>query len=60
MTSERWVLLGWAMFTVSGFFFLTDAIETGDKTAFGSAFTWLVGVVCFLAGRGFSDSSEED
>ena len=48
MSRLHWTLLGWLMFTISGFFFLADAIETGDKTALGSAITWLVGVVFFL------------
>lgn len=52
MTAHRWVLLGWLMFTISGLFFLADAIESGDKTALGSAITWLLGVVIFLFGFG--------
>ena len=58
MTSHRWILLGWLMFTISGFFFLSDALETGDKTALGSAITWLLGVVFFLRGIPKTDDSE--
>jgi len=45
---KHWVLLGWALFALSGVFFLIDAIESGDKTALGSAITWILGVGCFL------------
>jgi choline-glycine betaine transporter len=45
---KHWVLLGWALFALSGVFFLIDAIESGDKTALGSAITWIIGVGCFL------------
>lgn len=56
MSSHRLQLLGWLLFALSGLFFLTDAVETGDKTALGAAITWLVGVVAFLmAGRRDSD-----
>lgn len=56
MTSpRRLIVLGWIMFTLSGLFFLSDALESGDKTALGSAITWLVGVAFFAA----SMSSEE-
>ncbi len=48
MTNRTWALMGWSMFLLSGFFFLADAIESGDKTALGSAITWIVGVGCFL------------
>jgi hypothetical protein len=41
-------MIGWLMFTVSGLFFLIDALETGDKTALASAITWLLGVGFFL------------
>jgi hypothetical protein len=52
MTPYRWILLGWLMFAISGVFFLVDAIESGDKTALGSAITWIVGVAFFVfAGR---------
>lgn len=59
MTRLRWVQLGWFMFTVSGIFFLADAIESGDKTALGSAVTWLVGVAIFLFG-GRPSTTETD
>ena len=50
--SSHLVLAGWLLFLVSGVFFLIDALETGDRTALGSALTWLVGVVFFVwAGR---------
>lgn len=42
-------MTGWLLFTISGIFFLIDALESGDKTALGSAVTWLVGVVFFVA-----------
>jgi len=59
MTSKRWALLGWAMFTISGFFFLSDALETGDKTALGSALTWIVGVVFFLRSMSTGDPDRQ-
>lgn len=48
MTPRHWTLMAWGLFTLSGLFFLSDAIESGDKTALASAFTWLSGVVFFL------------
>ncbi len=36
------------LFTLSGVFFLIDALESGDKTALGSALTWIVGVFFFI------------
>ncbi|MFT7475429.1 MAG: hypothetical protein ACI81L_002368 [Verrucomicrobiales bacterium] len=48
MNENRLALIGWLMFTVSGLFFLIDALETGDKTALASAITWLLGVGFFL------------
>lgn len=47
------------MFTISGFFFLSDALEAGDKTALGSAFTWLGGVLFFLRSMSGEDSDPE-
>ncbi len=49
MSSKNLVLIGWLLFTVSGAFFLIDALESGDKTALGSALTWIVGVLFFIA-----------
>lgn len=46
--SKHLTLLGWALFALSGVFFLIDAIESQDKTALGSAVTWIIGVACFL------------
>ncbi len=52
MRNSRWADYGWVMFFLSGLFFLSDAIQTGDLTVLGSALTWLVGVVFFVvAGR---------
>ena len=48
MSANQWAYLGWMMFTLSGVFFLIDALETGDKTAIGAAVTRLVGIVFFL------------
>jgi hypothetical protein len=48
VNENRLQLLGWMMFTASGVFFLIDALESGDKTALGSAITWLLGVGFFL------------
>lgn len=53
MNSRSLVLVGWALFFLSGVFFLIDALESGDKTALASAVTWLLGVGAFvLAGVG--------
>lgn len=41
--------IGWFCFFLSGLFFLSDAIDSGDKTALGSAITWLVGIGVFIA-----------
>jgi hypothetical protein len=49
VSSKTLVLIGWLLFTVSGVFFLIDALETGDKTALASALTWIVGVLFFIA-----------
>ena len=49
VSSKTLVLIGWLLFTVSGVFFLIDALESGDKTAIGSALTWIVGVLFFIA-----------
>lgn len=44
------------LFFVSGLFFLSDAIQSGDLTVWGSSITWLIGVVFFvLAERNPSD-----
>ena len=48
MLSHRSALAGWSLFTLSGLFFLVDAIESGDLTALGSAVTWLLGVAVFV------------
>jgi len=48
LDSKRLALIGWILFTVSGVFFLIDALESGDKTALGSALTWIVGVLFFI------------
>ncbi len=48
MHAKRLALIGWALFTVSGVFFLIDALESGDKTSLGSALTWLAGIVFFI------------
>lgn len=42
--------IGWFCFFLSGLFFLSDALDSGDKTALGSAITWLVGIGFFMAG----------
>jgi hypothetical protein len=49
VSSKTLVLIGWLLFTVSGVFFLIDALESGDKTALGSALTWIIGVFFFVA-----------
>lgn len=49
VTKRQLLLIGWLLFTLSGLFFVSDALESGDKTALGSAFTWLVGVGFFVA-----------
>jgi len=57
MSVDRWALAGWIMFTLSGVFFLSDAVAAGDKTAIGSAVTWLIGVGFFVqAMRGSDDA----
>lgn len=48
VNAKRLALIGWGLFTVSGVFFLIDALESGDKTALGSALTWLAGIVFFV------------
>ena len=57
VSSKNLVLVGWLLFTVSGVFFLIDALESGDKTALGSALTWIVGVLFFIA-AGWAGSEE--
>ena len=59
MSVDRWALAGWFMFTLSGVFFLSDAVAAGDKTAIGSAVTWLVGVVFFVQSMRGSNDAEQ-
>ena len=49
MPSKTLVLIGWLLFNVSGIYIMIDALESGDKTALGSALTWIVGVLFFIA-----------
>ena len=58
MTAKRWAYLGWIMFTLSGVFFLVDAVESADRTGLGAGITWLIGVVFFLFGM--KDDSSPD
>lgn len=48
MDAKKFELMGWFLFLVSGVFFLADALESGDKTALGSAITWMLGVGFFI------------
>lgn len=51
--------VGWFLFALSGLFFLSDALDSGDRTAMASAVTWLAGIVFFLIGsRRSTDSSD--
>jgi hypothetical protein len=49
VSSKNLVPIGGLLFTDSGAFYLIDELESGDKTALGSALTWIVGVVFFIA-----------
>ena len=42
--------VGWFFFFLSGLFFLSDALDSGDRTALGAAITWIVGIGFFIAG----------
>ena len=45
--SERF---GWAMFALSGVFFLILGIREGDVLTVCGAVVWMIGCVAFLAG----------
>ena len=41
---------GWAMFTLSGVFFLIVAIQNGDWMSGAGAVVWMMGCLAFLIG----------
>jgi hypothetical protein len=49
VSSKTLVLIGWLLFTVSGVFFLIDALVSGDKTALVCARTGNEGGFFFIA-----------
>ena len=50
MSGGRFELVGWGLFTISGFVFLAAALRDGDSLLLWGSITWLVGVAFFLAG----------
>ena len=48
MSNRGLATAGWAMFALSGVFFLVPAIQNRDVWSLGAAITWLIGVALFL------------
>ena len=51
MTGGRFELVGWCLFTISGFVFLVAALRDGDPLILWGSITWLAGVAFFLVGN---------
>ena len=51
MNGGRFEIAGWALFGLSGVFFLIMAIQDGDALALVSAVAWILGVAAFVYGR---------